>query len=181
MPLPRRADLHGSPVQAAVAASAGAGVRYRPMTSRVAAALAASLAAAALLAGCQSSGSDNPAIGGGGIGQTAEVTMNPVSGGPSGTASLEESPSLVFTVNVDLTPAVAAQEPAGVHTGTCNTFDPTVKFNLSPVSSGKSGTTLLNTTLSELQSTPYVIVVQRSATDGAAISCGQIPPATASP
>lgn len=151
------------------------------MTSRVAAALAASLAAAALLGACKSSSSDNPAIGGGGIGQTAEVTMNPVSGGPSGTAALAESPALVFTLNLDLTPAVAVQEPAGLHTGTCNSFDPAVKFNLTPVSNGKSGTTLLNTTLSELQSSPYVIVVQRSATDSAAISCGQIPPATASP
>lgn len=151
------------------------------MPSRVAAVLAASLASAVLLAACQSSGSDNPAIGGGGVGQTADVAMNAVAGGPSGTASLAESPGLVFTLDLTLTPAAATEEPAGVHPGTCNSFDPTTRFALSPVSGGKSASTLLNTTLSELQSSPYVIVVQRSATDTAAISCGQIPEVAASP
>ena len=39
----------------------------------------------------------------------------------------------------------------------------------------------VKTTLGELSSRPYVIVVQRSGTDSTPVSCGAIPQASASP
>jgi hypothetical protein len=56
-----------------------------------------------------------------------------------------------------------------------------VKFPLSSVTGGHSTTSPVNTTLGELSSSPYVIVVQRSGTDATPVSCGQIPQATATP
>lgn len=133
----------------------------------------------ALLGACKSSSSDNPAIGGGGVGQTQDVTMVSYNGGQAGTATLGESPSLVFSVTVHLSAptqgTAAASEPADIRPGTCANPDPTAKFPLTPVVNGQSDTPSLNTTLGEMQSSPYVIVVHRSAQDPAVISCGAIP------
>lgn len=127
------------------------------------------------LGACKSSANDNPTIGGGSVGQISDVTMQAVSGGQSGTATLSESPSLVLAVTINLTTAPAADEPASIHAGACSNFTPSAKFSLSPVSGGRSTTSGLNTTLGELSSSPYVIVVSRSASDPTTVSCGPIP------
>ena len=145
---------------------------------------AALVAAALTLAGCSSPASDNPTIGGGAVGQISDVTMQAVSGGQSGTARLSESPSVVLTVTISLQNDPQARQPASIHAGTCNSFDAAPKFALNPVVNGKSTTSPLNSTLGELSSSPYVIVVQRSATDPTTASCGVIPtgtPSSASP
>ena len=141
------------------------------------------LAAAITLAACSSPASDNPTIGGGAVGQISDVTMQAVNGGQSGTARLSESPSVVLTVMISLQQnAPGAQQPASIHAGTCNGFDAAPKFPLNPVVNGKSTTSPLNSTLGELSSSPYVIVVQRSASDPTTTSCGVIPvAATTSP
>ncbi len=148
------------------------------MKTGLGAALAALLVAVLALGACSSSANDNPTIGGGNVGQTSEVTMQAMNGGQSGTASLAESPSLLLTVTITLQNPSVAQEPAGIHVGTCTSFTPTAKFALSSVVGGKSTTSSLNTTLGELSSSPYVIVVQRSGTDPTTASCGPIPPAS---
>ena len=128
------------------------------------------------LAACSSPASDNPTIGGGAVGQISDVTMQAVNGGQPGAATLSESPSVVLTVTISLQQSVpGAQQPASIHAGTCNGFDAAPKFALDPVVNGKSTTSPLNSTLGELSSSPYVIVVQRSATDPTTASCGVIP------
>lgn len=139
------------------------------------------IAAALTLAACSSPASDNPTIGGGAVGQISDVTMQAVNGGQSGTATLSESPSVVLTVAISLQQnAPGAQQPASIHAGTCNGFDAAPKFPLNPVVNGKSKTSPLNSTLGELSSSPYVIVVQRSASDPTTTSCGVIPSASTS-
>jgi hypothetical protein len=136
------------------------------------------VAAAITLAACSSSASDNPTIGGGAVGQISDVTMQAVNGGQSGTARLSESPSVVLTVTISLQNATGsqqAQQPASIHAGTCNGFDAAAKFPLNAVVNGQSTTSPLNSTLGELSSSPYVIVVQRSTTDPTTASCGVIP------
>lgn len=142
-------------------------------------ALPATLLAALLALVACSSGNDNPSIAGGGtnVGQTADVSMQAENGGQSGTATLDESPSLDLTVTIRLQNPISTQEPAGIHAGTCSSFTPDAKFALSSVANGASTTSALNTTLGELSSSPYVIVVQRSGTDPTAVSCGAIPQA----
>jgi len=138
----------------------------------------AALAAAITLAACSSSANDNPTIGGGAVGQISDVTMQAANGGQSGTAKLTESPSVVLTVTISLQNAPRAQlpqQPASIHAGTCNSFAPAPKFALNAVANGQSTTSPLNSTLGELSSTPYVIVVQRSTTDPTTASCGVIP------
>lgn len=134
------------------------------------------------LAACTNA-NDNPTIGGGtAIGQSSDVTMTAVNGGQAGTASLLESPELNLTVKISLPSAPAGtQEPAGIHTGTCANFNQTVAFQLGPVIRGTSSTSALVTTLNELSSTPYVIVVQRSGTDSTTVSCGAIPQVVTTP
>lgn len=139
------------------------------------------VAAALTLAACSSPASDNPTIGGGAVGQISDVTMQAVNGGQSGTATLSESPSVVLTVAISLQQnAPGAQQPASIRAGTCNGFDAAPKFPLNPVVNGKSTTSPLNSTLGELSSSPYVIVVQRSASDPTTTSCGVIPVASTS-
>ncbi|HMC08537.1 MAG TPA: hypothetical protein VKL22_04370 [Actinomycetota bacterium] len=153
----------------------------RPARTKMAA-MTSALGAAVLALGACSSGNDNPAIGGGGsVGQISEVTMQALNGGQAGTATLTESPDLMLTVTVKLQKTPGAQEPAGVHAGTCGGIDPATKFPLSSVIDGQSTTTSVKTTLGELSSRPYVIVVQRSGTDSTPVSCGAIPQASASP
>ena len=142
------------------------------------------VAAAITLAACSSSANDNPTIGGGAVGQISDVTMQAVNGGQSGTARLSESPSVVLTVTISVQNAPGAQQPASIHAGTCNGFDAAPKFPLNAVVNGQSTTSPLNSTLGELSSSPYVIVVQRSASDPTTTSCGVIPtgtPSSASP
>jgi len=140
------------------------------------------LAAAALtLAACSSPASDNPTIGGGAVGQISDVTMQAVNGGQSGSATLSESPSVVLTVTISLRnppAATGSQQPASIHAGTCNGFDAATKFPLNAVVNGQSTTSPVNSTLGELSSSPYVIVVQRSTTDPTTASCGVIPVAS---
>ena len=139
------------------------------------------VAAALTLVACSSPASDNPTIGGGAVGQISDVAMQAVNGGQSGTARLSESPSVVLTVTISLQQSVpGAQQPASIHAGTCNGFDAAPKFALDPVVNGKSTTSPVNSTLGELSSSPYVIVVQRSASDPATTSCGVIPTGTPS-
>ena len=141
------------------------------------------VAAALTLAACSSSANDNPTIGGGAVGQISDVTMQAVNGGQSGTARLSESPSVVLTVTISLQNPPGAQgsrQPASIHAGTCNSFDAAAKFPLNAVVNGQSTTSPLNSTLGELSSSPYVIVVQRSATDPTTASCGVIPTGTPS-
>ena len=133
------------------------------------------VAAAITLAACSSPANDNPTIGGGAVGQISDVTMQAVSGGQSGTARLSESPSVVLTVTISLQNPPGAQQPASIHAGTCNGFDAAAKFPLNAVVNGQSTTSPLNSTLGELSSSPYVIVVQRSTTDPTTASCGVIP------
>jgi len=143
--------------------------------------LAALLLSGALTA-CTNA-NDNPTIGGGNAtGQTSDVTMTAVNGGQAGTAELLESPQLELSVKVTLPTAPSAtQEPAGIHAGTCANFNQTVAFQLGPVIKGSSTTSpLATTTLNELASSPYVIVVQRSGTDSTTVSCGAIPQIAAS-
>ena len=151
---------------------------------RAAAVAAALVAAAVTLAACSSSANDNPTIGGGQVGQIADVAMQAVNGGQSGNAKLTESPSVVLSVTISLQNASGsqlAQQPASIHTGTCTSFAPAPKFALNPVVNGQSTTSPVNSTLGELSSSPYVIVVQRSTTDPATASCGVIPAASTSP
>jgi len=138
----------------------------------------AALAAAAItLAACSPSAGDNPTIGGGAVGQISDVTMQAVNGGQSGAARLSESPSVVLTVTISLPNDPEARQPASIHAGTCNSFDAAPKFALNPVVNGQSTTGPLNSTLGELSSSPYAIVVQRSTTDPTTASCGVIPTA----
>lgn len=144
--------------------------------------LGLALALAGLGTSCQSSANDNGAIQGSGQGQTSIVTMSAMNGGQSGSATLLESPSLVFSIEIDLTGAPSTvQEPASVHAGTCSAINPATAFALSSVISGTSRTTNLNTTLDELSSTPYVIVVSRSGLDATPVSCGPIPQVSPAP
>jgi hypothetical protein len=138
-------------------------------------------AAAMTLAACSSSANDNPTIGGGQVGQISDVAMQAVNGGQSGTAKLTESPSVVLSVTISLQNAPGPQQPASIHAGTCTSFSPAPKFALNAAVNGKSTTSPVNSTLGELSSTPYVIVVQRSTTDPATASCGVIPTATTTP
>ena len=136
------------------------------------------VAVAITLAACSSPTNDNPTIGGGAVGQISDVTMQAVNGGQSGTARLSESPSVVLTVTISLQHATGSQQPqqpASIHAGTCNGFDAAPKFPLNAVVNGQSTTSPLNSTLGELSSSPYVIVVQRSTTDPTTASCGVIP------
>ncbi|GAC1369841.1 MAG: hypothetical protein NVSMB32_14480 [Actinomycetota bacterium] len=152
-------------------------------TIRVMPPFAAGLAVVLCLAACK--GNDNPALGGGGIGQTQEVTLVATNGGQNGTAVLAESPSLVLSVTIKLSApasgAPAALEPAAIRAGTCTHPDASARFALSGVVNSQSTTKSLNTTLGELQSSPYVIVIQRSAQDPAIVSCGAIPTILATP
>jgi hypothetical protein len=145
----------------------------------------AALAAVAVvgLAACSSPANDNPTIGGGQVGQLSDVVMQAVNGGQTGTARLTESPSVVLSVTISLqntTGAQLPQQPASIHAGTCTSFAPDPKFALNPLVNGQSTTSPVNSTLGELSSTPYVIVVKRSTTDPATASCGVIPAATSS-
>ena len=142
---------------------------------------AALMAAAAVLGSCSSSSNDNPTIGGGAVGQISDVTMQAANGGQSGTAKLTESPSVVLTVSISLQNAPGAQQPASIHAGTCNSFAPAPKFALNAVVNGQSTTSPVNSTLGELSSSPYVIVVRRSTTDPTTASCGVIPVASTPP
>lgn len=144
--------------------------------------LLAALVLSGALAACTNA-NDNPTIGGGSsTGQTSDVTMTAANGGQAGTAELLESPQLELTVKITLPTAPSAtQEPAGIHAGTCAAFNQNVAFQLSPVIKGSSTTPLATTTLNELSSTPYVIVVQRSGTDSTTVSCGAIPQIPTSP
>ena len=126
---------------------------------------AALVAAAVTLGACSSSANDNPTIGGGQVGQISDVAMQAVNGGQSGTAKLTESPSVVLSVTISLQNAPGPQQPASIHAGTCNSFAPAPKFALNAVVNGQSTTSPVNSTLGELSSSPYVIVVQRSTTD----------------
>ena len=149
----------------------------RPSRRRVRISVVALVAAAVAMGACSSSSNDNPTIGGGAVGQISDVAMTAVAGGQSGTAKLTESPSVVLTVTIALANAPGPQQPASIHAGTCNSFDPSPKFALSPVVNGQSTTNGLNTTLGELSASPYVIVVRRSTTDPTTASCGVIPTA----
>lgn len=145
---------------------------------------AALMAAAAVLGSCSSSSNDNPTIGGGAVGQISDVTMQAANGGQSGTAKLTESPSVVLSVSISLQNATGSQlpqQPASIHAGTCNSFAPAPKFALNAVVNGQSTTSPVNSTLGELSSSPYVIVVQRSTTDPTTASCGVIPVASTPP
>src|SRR5437016_258712 len=145
-------------------------------------AMASALGVAVLALGACSSGNDNPAIGGGGsVGQMSEVTMQALNGGQSGIATVTESPDLMLTVAIKLQNAPGTQEPAGVHAGTCAGIDPAMKFPLSSVIDGQSTTTSVKTTLGELSSKPYVIIVHRSGTDSTPVSCGGIPQVSSTP
>ncbi|MCW3043431.1 MAG: hypothetical protein JWL57_1589 [Actinobacteria bacterium] len=142
---------------------------------------AALTAAAVALGSCSSSSNDNPTIGGGAVGQISDVTMQAANGGQSGAAKLTESPSVVLSVTISLQNAPGPQQPASIHAGTCNGFAPDPKFALNAVVKGQSTTSPVNSTLGELSSSPYVIVVQRSTTDPTTASCGVIPTAATSP
>lgn len=144
---------------------------------------AMALAGTLILAACQSFTSHNPgmvASGPGGNGQSADVPLQGVNGGPSGSATLLESPTLVLSVTLAF-PAPASgtpEEPAAIEPGTCANPVPTPTFPLAPVAAGKSSTSNLNTSLDELESTPHVILVERSAVDNTLVSCGTIPQVT---
>lgn len=141
------------------------------------------LAGALMLPACQSFTSNNPGIvasGPGGFGQSADVPLQGVNGGPSGSATLLESPALVLSVSLQF-PAPSPgtpEEPAAIEPGTCAKPQSTPTFPLAPVAEGKSSTTNLNTSLDELESTPHVILVERSAVDNTLVSCGTIPQVT---
>jgi hypothetical protein len=139
------------------------------------------VAAALSLAACSSSANDNPTIGGGAVGQISDVTMQAANGGQPGAAKLTESPSVVLSVTISLQNAPGPQQPASIHAGTCNSFAPAPKFALNAVVNGQSTTSPVNSTLGELSSSPYVIVVQRSTTDPTTASCGVIPTAATTP
>ncbi|HLI55843.1 MAG TPA: hypothetical protein VKY26_02300 [Actinomycetota bacterium] len=138
---------------------------------------------AAGLAACQSSSNDTGTIQGGGGGQSSIVTMSGIAGGPSGTATLLESPSLNLSIEIDLTgETTSPSEPAAVYPGTCTSPGKTQFLGLAPVMGNKSKTPTLNSTLDELSSSPYMIVVFSSGVQGTPISCGTIPQlATPSP
>lgn len=146
----------------------------RATTSLGAAVLAAGLAVG--LAACQSSSNDTGTISGAGGGQTSTVTMTGIGGGPSGTATLLESPSLNLSIDIDLTgETTSPSEPAAIYAGTCSSLAKTQFLGLSPVMKNKSKTPTLNSTLDELASSPYAIVVLSSGVQGTPISCGPIP------
>lgn len=145
----------------------------RATTSLGTAVLAAGLAVG--LAACQSSSNDTGTISGAGGGQTSTVTMTGVGSGPSGTATLLESPSLNLSIDIDLTgETTSPSEPAAIYAGTCSSLK-TQFLGLSPVVKNKSKTPTLNSTLDELASSPYAIVVLSSGLQGTPISCGPIP------
>lgn len=143
---------------------------------RAATALLGAAALAAGLTACQSSGNDTGTITGPGGGQTSTVTMTGIAGGPSGTATLLESPSLNLSIEIDLSgETTSPSEPVAIYPGTCAAPGKTQFLGLSPVMKNKSTTPTLNSTLDELSSSPYVILVVSSGVQGAPISCGPIP------
>lgn len=143
---------------------------------RAAVLLVGAAALAAGLTACQNSSNDTGTINGPGGGQTSTVTMTGIAGGPSGTATLLESPSLNLSIEIDLTgETTSASEPASIYPGSCAAPGKSQFLGLSPVMSNKSKTPTLNSTLDELSSSPYVIVVFSSGVQGTPISCGPIP------
>jgi hypothetical protein len=69
-----------------------------------------------------------------------------------------------------------AEQPAGIHGGTCISPDPDVAFVLQPVKDLKS-TSTIQTPLSTLLNSNYAIVVEKSASDNTITSCGIFPSA----
>ena len=69
-----------------------------------------------------------------------------------------------------------AEQPAGIHAGTCISPDADVAFALQPVKDLKS-TSTIQTPLSTLLNSNYAIVVEKSASDSTITSCGIFPSA----
>ena len=132
------------------------------------------------LAACQTS--EDPSVGAsgpGGSGQSADVPLAAMNGGQSGSATLLESPQLVLSVTIALSPTAPVEEPAAIVPGTCAQPGSAPAFPLTPVAKGKSTTTSLNTTLDELASSPHVVLVERSGVDSTLVACGPIPQVSA--
>jgi hypothetical protein len=94
--------------------------------------------------------------------------------GETGTATLMDGEDGLI-VKVTMTPASDADQPAHIHTGTCDKLDPKPKYPLKAIHAGTSETTIPKVTIADLEKTPFAINVHKSTTDiPTYVSCGNI-------
>ena len=114
----------------------------------------------------------------------ATVTMTQQNGSnESGMATLSQTPD-GLVVEMQLTPASDAPQPAHIHKGSCAKLDPMPAFGLTSVTKGTdsqgqpkgvSTTTLKSVTLAQLSAGQYAINVHKSAADAKTyVACGDI-------
>ncbi len=108
-------------------------------------------------------------------GQSITVPLKEQNGsGESGTATLRQMGKNVV-VTVSLAGAGVTPQPAHIHNGTCSKLNPAPKYPLTPVTGGKSVTTVKGVTLSELAATSMAINVHASATNiKKYVACGNV-------
>jgi|SRR5579871_1098019 len=93
--------------------------------------------------------------------------------GENGTATLTQAGSDVQVV-IALSGAPATAQPAHIHTGTCSNLGG-VAYPLTPVTGGKSTTTVKGVTIAALLAKPTAINVHESAAElQKYVSCGNI-------
>jgi hypothetical protein len=102
------------------------------------------------------------------------VKLGPQSGsGESGTATLTKAGDKQTKVSLSIDGGKADAQPAHIHKGTCANLDPKPAFPLSPVTGGKSETTV-NASLDDLKK-GYAINGHKSAQDlKTYVFCGEI-------
>jgi Cu/Zn superoxide dismutase len=106
--------------------------------------------------------------------QDITVKLEPQSGsGESGTATLHKASDTETKVTISVSGGPAAAQPTHIHKGTCANLDPKPAFPLSPVTGGKSETTV-KASMDELQK-GYAINGHKSAQDlKTYVFCGDI-------
>ena len=105
---------------------------------------------------------------------TVTVKLEPQSGSnESGTATLHKAGSNETKVTIQMSGSPAEAQPTHIHKGTCANLDPKPAFPLSPVTGGKSETTV-KASMDELQK-GYAINGHKSAQDlKTYVFCGDI-------
>ncbi len=96
------------------------------------------------------------------------------SSGESGTATLSKAGDKQTKVTISVNGGPAEAQPTHIHKGTCANLDPKPAFPLSPVTGGKSETTV-NASMDDLMKGGYAINGHKSAQDlKTYVFCGDI-------